>query len=263
MLEKFYGVLCEKMPNNRRICMLMKHAPSFLILFLIAFCCLSAPVWGQKQVNPLPAYIVRLDIVPLFINSINISYERQLGVLHRVELALGYIHPNARLQKVFSDNFGSAEMMHYGGRLQATYKWIKRSHPGGRMAFRGLQFETVYKQFNNRVLFQKAPPPATSADDYNLLLSHKKTQLGLRYQFSFQRGVKFCLEYGWNFGVAVVREHTSYAGVQRMLTGPFVAPVTEKEMLPRDNTWYLRPLLRVFVRVGLGFGTGYPQRNGY
>lgn len=232
--------------------MTMKCAHFILILFVGAACYFPNTAHAQLRDYQLPRTVLRLDIFPLFVNSVNISYEKQVDFYHRAELTLGYIHPNKGLHKVFSDNFGSPEMMHYGGRLQATYKWIKKSYPGGRAKLRGLQFETVYKQFKNRTFYQKAPPPGTSVDDYNLLLSHRKTQLGLRYQISYLIGTRFCLEYGYNFGLAVVREHTDYWGVQRGLNGPYVTPVEESEKLPRDNDWYLRPLLRVFLRAGIG-----------
>lgn len=230
----------------------MKCAYSFLIPFIWGTCCISNAAHAQVHEGQLPRTALRLDVIPLFVNSVNVSVEKQLGFYHRVELTLGYIRPNKSLQKIFSDNLGSPEMLHYGGRLQATYKWIKRSYPSGWTRLRGLQFETVYKQFKNKILYQKAPPPGTSVDDYNLLLSHKKTQLGLRYQISYQFGKRFSLEYGYNFGIAAVREHTDYGGVQRGLSGPYLAPVEESEKLPRDNDWYLRPLLRVFLRAGIG-----------
>jgi hypothetical protein len=230
----------------------MKCAHSILILFVGVACGIPNTAHGQLRDYQLPRTVIRLDIIPLFVNSVNVSVEKQLDFYHRGELTLGYIHPNKGLHKIFSDNFGSPEMMHYGGRLQATYKWIKKSYPGGRAKLRGLQFETVYKQFKNRILYQKAPPPGTSVDDYKLLLSHQKTQLGLRYQISYQFGKRFSLEYGYNFGIAAVREHTDYGGVQRGLSGPYLAPVEESEKLPRDNDWYLRPLLRVFLRAGIG-----------
>ncbi|MBU6339864.1 MAG: hypothetical protein KGS48_00095 [Bacteroidetes bacterium] len=234
----------------------MKRFFFVLIPFLGCSIWGNVPLFAQAYADQLPQTAIRLDIIPLAINSVNVGIDRRIDLKGRWENTFGFIYPNAYLQKnLFEKQLGRPDMLNAGIRIQTSYRWIRRSRPGGIAALRGLQFEWVQKWFNDKILFQKAPPPGTAADDYNLMLSQRRTQLGLRYEFCYMRGVKYCISYGFNFGVAYVHEKTMYGGVQRQLQGPYVTPVMEKEMLPRDNTGYIRGLFRVFLRAGIGFGS--------